>query len=105
MRKTGGQTSLLRLIRQFTTSTTVLLTLPVLIGLVTVVVYSSQTSAILRRMNTAAELKPVVETSLAEDLFSVAAGRVSYEMSGVETRLERTDAALDTLLAETDGEA
>ena len=103
MRKTGGQTSLLRLIRQFTTSTTVLLTLPVLIGLVTVVVYSSQTSAILRRMNTAAELKPVVETSLAEDLFSVAAGRVSYEMSGVETRLERTDAALDTLLAETDG--
>lgn len=103
MDRNHHRASLIRQIRRSITATALLLTLPVVIGLIMMILYSNQSRAMLRRMNTAAELKPVVETTLAENLFSVAAGQVSYENSGVEKRLQETNDALDRLLAETEG--
>ena len=57
----------------------VLLALPVIVGLTVMILYSSRYQAMIRRMDAAAELKPALEMTLAEDLFSVAAGRTSFE--------------------------
>ncbi len=98
------QTRLLKNIRKTITSMSALLTLPVVIGLVTMVIYSSRTQGMLRRMNAASELKPIVETTLAEDLFAVTAGQVTYEKSSVDKRLSVARKTLDDLLAETSGD-
>ena len=81
----------------------VLLVLPVMIGLVVMVLYSSRYQAMISRMDEAAELKPALETTLAEDLFSVAAGRVEFEKSGVMKNIHRIDNTLDQLTGQTEG--
>ena len=73
--------SISRQVRQSVSTIALLLTLPVISGLVTTLVYSNQYQAMIRRMDRAAELKPLVETTLAENLFSVAAGRASFDAS------------------------
>ena len=81
----------------------VLMALPVVIGLVVMILYSSRYQAMIGRMDAAAELKPALETTLAEDLFSVAAGRTSFEKSGVMRTIRRIDSTLDQLTGETAG--
>ena len=90
-------------IRRSVGSIALLLALPVVIGLVIMMIYSSRYQAMIRRMDAAAERKPTLETKLAEDLFSVAAGRFSFEESSVSSMIEETDRTLDALLAETEG--
>ena len=63
------RTSLIRQIRQSVGTIALLLTLPVVIGLVMQVLYNTRTQAMLRRMEAAAELKPTLESTLAENLF------------------------------------
>ena len=96
-------TSIAAQVRQSITTIAMLLSMPVVIGLVTMVVYSSQYQGMIRRMDRAAELKPIVETRLAEDLFSVAAGRTSFEKSGAERLIRQVDRELDQLQEETEG--
>ena len=81
----------------------VLMALPVVIGLVVMILYSSRYQAMIGRMDAAAELKPALETTLPEDLFSVAAGRTSFEKSGVMRTIRRIDSTLDQLTGETAG--
>ncbi len=81
----------------------VLMALPVVVGLVVMILYSSRYQAMIGRMDAAAELKPALETTLAEDLFSVAAGRTSFEKSGVMRTIRRIDSTLDQLTGETAG--
>ena len=81
----------------------VLMALPVVIGLVVMILYSSRYQAMIGRMDAAAELKPALENTLAEDLFSVAAGRTSFEKSGVMRTIRRIDSTLDQLTGETAG--
>ena len=95
--------SISRQVRQSVSTIALLLTLPVISGLVTTLVYSNQYQAMIRRMDRAAELKPLVETTLAENLFSVAAGRASFDESGAESLVARVDETMDDLLAETTG--
>ena len=80
-----------------------LLVIPVVIGLVMMLIYTQRYQAMIQRMDTAAELKPKVETELPRDLFSVAAGRVDFADSGIEERVAQINSTLETLLAETDG--
>ena len=96
-------TSIIGHIRRSVWSVAALLVIPVVIGLVLMLVYTQRYQGMIQRMDTAAELKPVVETDLARDLFSVAAGRTSFEGSGVEESVARVNSALEALLAETDG--
>jgi two-component system sensor histidine kinase YesM len=99
----GGMTSITGQIRRSVISIAVLLTVPAVIGLVVMMIYSSRTQAMIRRMDAAAEMKPALETTIAENLFAVAAGRSSFEESGVEELIGNTDSTLDELLEETEG--
>ena len=99
----GGMTSIASQVRRSVVSIAVLLAIPAVIGLVVMLMYSSRTQAMIRRMDAAAGLKPALENTIAENLFSVAAGRTSFKDSGVETLIAETDQTLDKLLAETEG--
>ena len=91
-------TSIVQQVRQSIFSITVLLTLPMVIALVTMLLSAGQYQAMIRRMDQAAELKPLVENTLAEEMFSVAAGRSNFENSGAEDLIRRVDTVLDALL-------
>ena len=90
-------------VRRSVRTIAVLLGLPVVICLVVMIVYSSQYQAMIQRIDAAAELKPALETTIAEDLFSVAAGRKTFEKSGVIRTLNRVNETLDQLAGETQG--
>ena len=90
-------------VRQSVSTIAVLLALPVVVGLVVMVLYSSRYQAMIRRMDAAAELKPALETTLAEDLFSVAAGRATFEKSGVMKTIRQVDGTLEQLSGQTEG--
>ena len=99
----GGMTSITAQLRRSVGTIAVLLTVPAVIGLVMMILYSSRTQAMIRRMDSAAEMKPALENTIAENLFSVAAGRCSFKESGVEELIGDTDSTLDELLEETEG--
>ena len=99
----NGITSITSQVRRSMGSIAVLLAVPAVFGLVIMLLYSSRTQAMIRRMDAAAELKPELETTIPENLFSVAAGRISFEESGVVEAIARTDETLDMLLEETEG--
>ena len=99
----GSMTSITAQLRRSVGSIALMLTVPAVIGLVVMLFYSSRTQAMIRRMDAAAEMKPALEATIAESLFSVAAGRSSFEVSGVEELIGNTDDMLDELLAETEG--
>ena len=90
-------------VRHSVSTIAVLLAIPVVIGLIVMVLYSSRYQAMIQRMDAAAELKPALETKIAENLFSVAAGRNTFEKSGVTRTVAQINAALDQLTAETEG--
>ncbi len=96
-------TSISRRIRQSVWSIAIPLLVPLVIAMVMMLIYTNRYQAMIRRMDAAAELKPIVETYLARDLFSVAAGRVSFENSGITEEIDGVNASLETLIAETDG--
>ena len=99
----SGMTSITLQVRRSVASIAVLLAVPALIGLVVMLMYSAQTQAMIRRMDAAARVKPVLESTIPENLFSVAAGRTSFDESNVETLIRETDETLDMLLGETQG--
>ena len=95
--------SMIRQVRHSVSTIALLMTIPIILGMIATILYSSQYRAMIRRMDRAAELKPMVETTLAENMFSVAAGRTSFEKSGVESLIRRVNSTLDSLLEETEG--
>ena len=99
----NGMTSITAQVRRSVTSIAVLLAVPALIGLAVMLMYSSRTQAMIRRMDAAARMKPVLESTISENLFSVVAGRISFGESGVEKLIRETDETLDMLLEETQG--
>ena len=99
----NGMTSITSQVRRSVASITVLLAVPAVIGLAVMLMYSARTQAMIRRMDAAARMKPVLESTIAENLFSVAAGRCGYADSGVEELITGTNDTLDMLLSETEG--
>ena len=61
--------SIVRQVRMTVSTIALLLILPVIAGLITTIIYSNQYQTMIRRMDRAAELKPQVETTLAENMF------------------------------------
>ena len=96
-------TSITSQVRRSVSSIAVLLAVPALIGLAMMLIYSARTQAMIRRMDAAARMKPALESTISENLFSVAAGRISFEESGVEELIAETNRSLDMLLEETQG--
>ena len=101
--KRSGMTSITAQVRRSVFSIAFLLAVPAVIGLVVMMLYSSRTQAMIRRMDAIAGMKPALESTIAENLFSVAAGRSTFEDSGVQELIADTDNTLDMLLAETEG--
>ena len=101
--KRSGMTSITAQVRRSVFSIAFLLAVPAVIGLVVMMLYSSRTQAMIRRMDAIAGMKPALESTIAENLFSVAAGRSTFEDSGVQGLITETDNTLDMLLAETEG--
>ena len=99
IRKTGISSE----VRHSVSTIAFLLAIPVVAGLFVMILYSSRYQAMVQRMDAAAELKPALETKLAEDLFSVAAGRSSFDKSGVMKTIDKIDRTLDQLTGETEG--
>lgn len=90
-------------VRQSVSMIAILLAIPVIIGLLVMILYSSRYQAMIQRMDAVAELKPSLEKTIAEDLFAVAAGRKTYEESGVRYTLSQINGTLDKLSSETAG--
>ena len=90
-------------VRQSVSMIAILLAIPVIIGLLVMILYSSRYQAMIQRMDAVAELKPSLEKTIAEDLFAVAAGRKTYEDSGVRYTLSQINGTLDKLSSETAG--
>lgn len=101
--KRSGMTSITAQVRRSVSSITILLAVPAVIGLIVMLIYSARTQAMIHRMDTIAGMKPALESTISENLFAVAAGRSTFEESGVETLIAETDSTLDKLLAETEG--
>ena len=101
--KRSGMTSITAQVRRSVSSITILLAVPAVIGLVVMLIYSARTQAMIRRMDAIAGMKPALESTISENLFAVAAGRSTFEESGVEPLIAETDNTLDMLLAETEG--
>ena len=86
-----------------TRSIALMLLIPALVSLVLMFLTTARYQRAMSRMQTVAGLKPVVSTQLPEQLFSVAAGRTSFEASGVDALLDNVNLTLDRLLADTQG--
>ena len=93
------RTSIIGRLSSTTRRMAIVLLLPVLFSLTVMFLVAARYQSALSRMETAASLKPIVGTELAGQLFSVAAGRVSFEDSGVDALLDSVDRTLDRLLA------
>lgn len=96
-------TSIIGRLSAATRHTVFLLLLPVLFSLTVLFFTTARYQWAMSRMETAAGLKPAVGTELPEQLFSVAAGRMSYEESGIDDTLNRINLTLDGLLQDTSG--
>ena len=85
--KRSGMTSITAQVRRSVFSIAFLLAVPAVIGLVVMMLYSSRTQAMIRRMDAIAGMKPALESTI----------------SGVQGLITETDNTLDMLLAETEG--
>ncbi len=101
--KRSGMTSITAQVHRSVSTIAFLLAVPAVIGLIVMLIYSSRTQAMIRRMDAIAGMKPALESTIAENLFSVAAGRSTFENSGVQEQITETNNTLDMLLAETAG--
>lgn len=102
-RREFRQTSIIHQLSNTTRNTAIMLLIPALVSLTMMFLTTNRYQRAMFRMETAAGLKPAVGTRLPEQLFSVAAGRVPYEDSGVEALLESVDRTLESLQEDTDG--
>ena len=98
MRSNPRRTSIIAQLTATARGTAILLLIPVLVSLVMMFLTTARYQRAVSRMETAAGLKPVVSTQLPEQLFSVAAGRLEYDDSGVEALLSDVNQTLDGLL-------
>lgn len=103
MKSNAPRKSIIGQLSSTTRSITVVLLLPVLVSLTMMFLTTARYQNAMSRMETAASLKPVVGTELPERLFSVAAGQMSYDDSGVEGLLQSVNTTLDALLEDTAG--
>ena len=103
MRRENRRTSIIERLSSTTRRTAVVLVIPVLISLTMMALITVRYQNALSRMETAAGLKPVVGTQLPEQLFSVTAGRLRYENSGIEDLLKRVNETLDSLMWDASG--
>ena len=103
MKGNARRRSIIGQLGRTTRSIALVLLIPVLVSLLMMFLTTTRYQNAMSRMETAAGLKPVVGTELPEKLFSVAAGQMGYDESGVEDLLQSVNRTLDGLLEDTSG--
>ena len=103
MKRRSREISVIDRLSVTTWSTAVVLLIPVLVSLTMMFLTTTRYQRAMSRMATVAALKPVVGTELPEKLFSVAAGRTTYEDSGVDQLYQQVNRTLDELLDDPNG--
>ena len=103
MKGNPRQKSIIRQVGRATRSIAVLLLIPALVSLAMMFLTAARYEDAMSRMETAAGLKPVVGRELPERLFSVVAGQLDYEASGVDDLLSSINHTLDALLEDESG--
>ena len=103
MKRIFPRNSITRRVRFSVWSIAAILSIPVIVSLFMMGAFSVRFHGMLSRMETAATLKPVVEETVPERLFSVAAGRARFEDSGVEEAIREVNIRMDGLLEESSG--
>ena len=99
----GFGTSIIKRLGHTTRATAILLLVPALASLTMMFLTTASYHRAMARMETVASLKPVVGTRMPEQLFSVAAGRIGYDDSGVDALLDSVNRTLERLLEDADG--
>ena len=97
------RTSIIDRLSHTTRATAIMLAIPALLSLGMMLLTTVRYQRAMDRMATVAGLKPVVGTQLPEQLFSVTAGRLDYEASGVDALVGSVDQTLGRLLEDTEG--
>ncbi len=76
------------------------LVLPVLISLVVMLLYAARYHEAVSRMETAARLKPMVSSDIAQQVWFAVAGRESFEECGAQETIAEVNGTMDALIAE-----
>ena len=85
-------------LRFFTRLIMIILLIPAVTSLLVTALYAVSFQQSVSLMGSVAALRPVVEEEIPEQLWSVIAGRSSFEESGVEETILAVDEEMDVLL-------
>ena len=96
--KQRSRSSLSGQLRFFTRLILVILLIPAVTGLLVTAFYAVSFQQSVSLMGSVAALRPVVEDEIPEQLWSVIAGRSSFEASGVNETIRGVDETLDSFL-------
>lgn len=101
-RKAAAKTRKKSIIGQVNTSSYILmllLTLPVLLSIVIMVFYAERYNASLSRMEIIADLKPMVDTEISDELWSTISGRKTFDECGVYDTIAVINSTLEEQIA------
>ena len=96
--KQRGRSSLSGQLRFFTRLILIILLIPAVTGLLVTAFYAVSFQRSVSLMGSVAALRPVVEDEIPEQLWSVIAGRSSFEDSGVNETIRTVNESLDSFL-------
>ncbi len=92
-------------LRNFTRGILIILLIPTVTSLLVTAYYAVSFQQSVFLMGRVAALKPMVEDTIPEQLWSVIAGRSSFEESGVEETILAVDEEMDVLLTQMQGDS
>ena len=98
MHKVSSENSISGRVNRSTRFLTVVLVIPAVISLVMMLLYASWYQTSVTRMETVANLKPMVSTHIPEEVWETVAGRETFSESSVYTQIEQVNKTLDQLI-------
>ena len=98
MRKVSSENSISGRVNRSTRFLTVVLVIPAVISLVMMLLYASWYQASVSRMETVANLKPMVSTHIPEAVWETVAGREKFSESRVYDEIAQVNTTLDQLI-------
>ena len=98
MSKLASENSISGRVDRSTRFLTIVLAIPAVISLVMMLLYASWYQASLLRMETVADLKPMVSTHIPEAVWETVAGRENFDESSVYKEIEQVNKTLDDIV-------
>jgi len=98
LRKVASENSISGRVNRSTRFLTVVLVIPAVISLVMLLLYASWYQSSISRMETVANLKPMIATDIPEAVWETVAGREAFSESAVYDEIEKVNQILDELI-------